>query len=108
VTIAECPVCGSSFNETKQIPDFAKDPLGWFQMMDADYSGGLSSVELINGLGCMLPIQPEKLTRMIESNWKVWDKDGDGISAVEFSQPLTGLKVFFSSFSSEYKRILNT
>lgn len=90
---ATCPVCGLPFAEVSQMPDICQQPRDWFATVDADFSGELSQLEIVEGLGATLPVTRKKLAKVINNNWHLWDPDGDdSISMNEFVMPDLGLR----------------
>lgn len=90
---AVCPLCGVSFSEVKLMPDLAKDPRDWFAVCDVDFGGELDAYEVVEALGCVLPVNRHKLEKNVKAHWHEWDPDGDGtITLQEFIQPVRGLK----------------
>lgn len=90
---AACPLCGVSFCEVKAMPDLARDPRDWFAVCDVDFGGELDVYEVVEALGCVLPVNRHKLEKNVKAHWHEWDPDGDGtITLQEFIQPQRGLK----------------
>lgn len=88
-----CPTCGVSFSEVKLMPDLAQDPRDWFAVCDVDFGGELDAYEVVEALGCVLPVNRHKLEKNVKAHWHEWDPDGDGtITLQEFIQPVRGLK----------------
>lgn len=91
--MATCPLCGVAFSEVKEMPDLAHDPRDWFAVCDVDFGGELDSHEVIEALGCVLPVSRHKLEKNVKAHWHEWDPDGDGtITLQEFILPQRGLK----------------
>lgn len=90
---AACPLCGVSYCEVKAMPDLARDPRDWFAVCDVDFGGELDVYEVVEALGCVLPVNRHKLEKNVKAHWHEWDPDGDGtITLQEFIQPQRGLK----------------
>jgi len=90
---ATCPLCGVTFSEVKIMPDLAKDPRDWFAVCDVDFGGELDAYEVVEALGCVLPVSRHKLEKNVKAHWHEWDPDGDGtITLPEFIMPIRGLK----------------
>lgn len=90
---ASCPVCGVSFSEVKLMPDLAENPRDWFAVCDVDFGGELDAYEVVEALGCVLPVNRHKLEKNVKAHWHEWDPDGDGtITLQEFIAPARGLR----------------
>lgn len=90
---AMCPTCGVTFSEVKPMPDLANDPRDWFAVCDVDFGGELDAYEVVEALGCVLPVNRKKLEKNVKAHWREWDPDGDGtITLQEFIRPGNGLK----------------
>jgi len=90
---ASCPLCGVAFAEVKSMPDLASDPRDWFAVCDVDFGGELDAYEVVEALGCVLPVNRHKLEKHVRAHWREWDPDGDGtITLQEFIMPGRGLK----------------
>lgn len=90
---ATCPLCGVEFAEVKLVPDLASDPRDWFACCDIDFGGELDAYEVIEALGCVLPVNRHSLEKNVRAHWHEWDPDGDGtITLKEFITPEIGLK----------------
>jgi len=90
---ANCPVCGVTFSEVKAMPDLITDPREWFAVCDVDFGGELDAYEVVEALGCMLPVNRHRLEKHVRAHWHEWDPDGDGtITLYEFIMPQRGLK----------------
>jgi len=88
-----CPLCGADFAEVKPMPSLASEPREWFSTVDLDYGGELDQVEVIEALGCVLPLDRHKLDKHVKAHWHEWDPDGDGtITLHEFCLPQRGLR----------------
>jgi len=98
---ASCPLCGVSFCEVKAMPDLARDPRDWFAVCDVDFGGELDIYEVVEALGCVLPVNRHKLEKNVKAHWHEWDPDGDGtITLQEFITPQRGLKDWIVSHLS--------
>jgi len=90
---AACPDCGVAFSEVKDMPDVMTEPRDWFAVCDVDFGGELDAYEVVEALGCMLPVNRHRLEKHVRAHWHEWDPDGDGtITLSEFIQPDKGLK----------------
>jgi len=90
---ASCPLCGVSFSEVKTMPDIQRNPRDWFAVCDVDFGGELDAYEVVEALGCVLPVNRHKLEKNVKAHWHEWDPDGDGtITLEEFIKPGGGLK----------------
>lgn len=88
-----CPLCGVPFNDTQPMPDLMRNPREWFSVVDLDLGGSLDTNEVIEALGCCLPLNRHKLTKQVYAHWRIWDPDGDGaISMQEFTAERVGLR----------------
>jgi len=98
---ASCPLCGVSFCEVKAMPDLACNPRDWFAVCDVDFGGELDTYEVVEALGCVLPVNRHKLEKNVKAHWHEWDPDGDGtITLQEFIMPQRGLKDWIISHLS--------
>lgn len=90
---ARCPVCSVQFTEVKLLPDLTTHPREWFSICDADFGGELDAEEVIEALGCVMPLSRYKLEKTVRAHWCDWDPDMDGtISLREFIMPKRGLR----------------
>lgn len=95
---ATCPLCGVSFSEVKLMPDLVESPRDWFAVCDVDFGGELDCYEVVEALGCVLPVNRHKLEKNVKAHWHEWDPDGDGtITLQEFIAPTRGLKDWLMS-----------
>eukprot|EP00427_Karlodinium_veneficum_P012139 CAMPEP_0169066490 /NCGR_PEP_ID=MMETSP1015-20121227/2987_1 /TAXON_ID=342587 /ORGANISM="Karlodinium micrum, Strain CCMP2283" /LENGTH=279 /DNA_ID=CAMNT_0009125179 /DNA_START=72 /DNA_END=912 /DNA_ORIENTATION=- len=90
---SSCPLCGVAFSEVKTMPDLVRDPSDWFCVVDVDLGGELDSYEVIEALGCVMPLNRHKLEKHVKAHWHEWDPDMSGsISLNEFNKPDGGLR----------------
>jgi hypothetical protein len=101
-----CILCGAAFRYRRRLPDFEIDPQGWFQSVDVDRSGGLSSKEIGRILAAQLPIDRLALEALLIKNWARWDADKSGeIDQSEFFNPRRGLLVFIKKKKKSVQKI---
>lgn len=87
-----CPLCRREFHHTVPVPSPSQDPQGWFQAVDANGSMDLGKTEVVDALSAVFPVDPEALTRNLETLWNRWDKTKSGsITFPEFVDPNQGL-----------------
>merc|ERR1719329_1981320 len=90
-----CPTCGAEYTDIKPMPDILKEPRQWFASCDLDFCGQLDQTEIIEGLGAVLPLEREKLLKLVKNHWRNWDKDGGGsVELKEFLDKDGGLLAF--------------
>jgi hypothetical protein len=79
-------VCRAPFDDFFPVPDPARDPRGWFAVVDANGDGKLSPSEIVEVLRAQIKCDwravEEKVTRRksngAKSLFDEWDPDGDG------------------------------
>lgn len=103
---AECPLCGSSYNDLKVLPDPMVDPRGWFQCCDVDCSDSLDPTEIIEGLGARYPIPRKKLEQVLKDHWYEWDPNGDGVLSLReiVQKEPRGLKDFLCEYMTTLRQ----
>jgi len=76
----KCPVCRSSFSEVREMPDIRHNPGAWFDAMDIDRTGDLDLDEVLGALSVVLPIDRDKLEKLLKPNASPADQDEAGIN----------------------------
>jgi Ca2+-binding EF-hand superfamily protein len=93
-----CPVCRAPFATCFEVPNYEKNPQGWFKAVDADGNGKLSRAEVLEILRAICPVDWRRLEARAADLWQRWDANGDGeISYEEFCHPRDGLLAYVKS-----------
>lgn len=73
-----CPLCRQPYSAWMPIPDIAKQPRAWFEVVDTDGDSKLSETEVVEACAMLLPVERERvrvhLHRGSPSLWQQWDE----------------------------------
>eukprot|EP01060_Flectonema_neradi_P004420 TRINITY_DN1284_c1_g1_i3.p1 TRINITY_DN1284_c1_g1~~TRINITY_DN1284_c1_g1_i3.p1 ORF type:complete len:257 (+),score=52.83 TRINITY_DN1284_c1_g1_i3:124-894(+) len=88
-----CPMCRVPFHSIEKMADPSRSAERWFQLVDVDQSGNLSSEEIKDVVRATCDVSEGDVDKIIDNKFDGWDKDiSQGIEWSEFPQVITFIR----------------